>query len=352
MSLVVDIQKDFGSFHLNVSFESDQGVLGLLGASGCGKSMTLRCIAGIVKPDKGHIELNGRTLFDAKQRIDLPPQQRKVGFLFQNYALFPNLTVEQNILAGMCREKDKAAKQRRLKELVERFYLTGLERRRPGQLSGGQQQRVALARILAGDPEALLLDEPFSALDSYLRWQLELDLMDVLERFHKPVVLVTHSRDEVVRLCRNVCVLDRGRSEAPHSVQALFDAPATVAACLLSGCKNLSRAKAAPDGRVEALAWGVTLTCARPLPQNLTHVGVRAHFLRPVAEPGKNVIPCRVVRVIDNLFSNIVMLATPGGSEGQSLLRLELDKERWEALGHPRELLLRVEPHDLLLLTS
>ena len=147
-------------------------------------------------------------------------------------------------------------------------------------------------------------------------------------------------------------MLDQGRSDPPHSVQALFDAPATVAACLLSGCKNLSLAKPTPDGRVEALDWGVTLTCARPLPEGLTHVGVRAHFLRPVAEPGENVIPCRVVRVIDNLFSNIVMLATPGGSEGQSLLRLELDKERWEALGSPRELLLRVEPHDLLLLTS
>ena len=352
MSLLVDIEKDFGSFQLNVSFESPSGVLGLLGASGCGKSMTLRCIAGIVKPDRGRIVLQGRTLFDSERHIDLPPQQRRVGLLFQNYALFPNLTVEQNLLAGMCREKDRAAKQKRLTELLERFYLTGLERRRPAQLSGGQQQRVALGRILAGDPEVLLLDEPFSALDSYLRWQLELEMLEVLERFGKPVVLVTHSRDEVVRLCQTVCVLDQGRSSPPHSVQELFDAPKTVAACLLSGCKNLSWAKPSPDGGIEALDWGVTLTCDQPLPAGLSHVGVRAHFLRPVEAPGPNVIPCSVERVIDNLFSTIVMLSTPGGKQGHSLLRLEVDKEHWAALGNPKTLLLHIEPHDLLLLTS
>ena len=352
MSLLVTIRKDLGSFRLNVSFETQEGVLGLLGASGCGKSMTLRCIAGIVRPDEGRIVLNGRTLFDSRAHIDLPPQRRRVGFLFQHYALFPHMTAAQNILSGMDRRMDKAARQARLEELLERFRLTGLEGRRPGQLSGGQQQRVALARILSGDPELLLLDEPFSALDSYLRWQLELELMEVLERFGKPAVLVSHSRGEVFRLCRQVCVLDQGRSQDVADTQALFDAPSTVAACLLSGCKNLSRARALPGGRVEALDWGVVLECARPLPPGLSHVGIQTRKLRPAAAPGPNVVPCQVERVIDDPDARILMLSTPASQPGQGLLRLEWvgDPSTCPAPGAP--FWVALDPGDLLLLTS
>ncbi len=352
MSLLVDIRKDLGSFHLEVSFETEEGVLGLLGASGCGKSMTLRCIAGIVRPDAGRIVLGGRTLFDSARHINLPPQERRVGFLFQNYALFPHMTVAQNICSGMGRALDKAQRQERLAQLLERFYLSGLERRRPGQLSGGQQQRVALARILAGEPEILLLDEPFSALDNYLRWQLELEMLEVLEHFGKPAVLVSHNQGEVYRLCQQVCVLDQGRSQPEAEVHTLFQTPTTVAACLLSGCKNLSRARALPDGRVEALDWGVTLSAARPLPSALTHVGVRAHQLRPAGEDGENVIPCRVERVVDNRFSTIVMLSTPGGGRDRALLRMELEGEGGCALSRGAPTSVYLDPADLLLLTS
>ena len=147
MSLIVDIRKDLGSFRLDVKFEAESGVTCLLGASGCGKSMTLKCIAGIEKPDEGHIELDGRVLYDSEKKIDLPPQQRRVGYLFQNYALFPNMTVRQNILCGLCREKDRSEKERRLREMVNMLQLEGLENHKPHQLSGGQQQRVALARF-------------------------------------------------------------------------------------------------------------------------------------------------------------------------------------------------------------
>ena len=155
MSLKVDIRKDLGGFRLDVKFEAESGVTCLLGASGCGKSMTLKCIAGIDKPDDGRIELDGRVLYDSKEKIDLPPQQRRVGYLFQNYALFPNMTVRQNILCGLCREKDRAEKEKRLGEMVKMLQLEGLENHKPHQLSGGQQQRVALARILVSDPQLL-----------------------------------------------------------------------------------------------------------------------------------------------------------------------------------------------------
>ncbi len=164
MSLSVDIEKKLGAFHLRSKFEVPDETMALLGASGCGKSMTLKCIAGIVTPDRGRIVLGDRVLFDSEKKINLPPQQRKVGYLFQQYALFPNMSVEQNILCGI-RSGDKAEKRCVLAEKIRMFRLEGLEKKHPAQLSGGQQQRVALARILCSEPEAILLDEPFSALD-------------------------------------------------------------------------------------------------------------------------------------------------------------------------------------------
>ena len=350
MALSVEIRKDLGKFHLDVAFESDSGaVTGLLGASGCGKSLTLRCIAGIERPDAGRIVLDGEVLFDSARRIDLPPQKRQVGYLFQNYALFPNMTVEQNIAVGV---RDRAQRRETVRRLLSSFYLEGQEHKYPRQLSGGQQQRVALARILASQPRVLLLDEPFSALDSYLKWQVELELADLLERFGGPVLFVTHNRDEVHRLCRRVCVLDQGRSQVVTPVETLFQAPATLSACLLSGCKNVSRARALPDGRLEALDWGVALDAGQPLPAGLTHVGVRAHYIRPVDGPGPNRLLCRVERVVSEVFSTVVMLSTPGGDQGFARMRIELDKAAWAALGDPERLWLELPPSAILPLTS
>ena len=350
MALQVDIHKDFGKFRLDVAFESENNqVTGLLGASGCGKSLTLKCVAGIEKPDRGRIVLDGRVLFDSQQHINLPPQKRRVGYLFQNYALFPNMTVAQNIAVGV---RDKARRKETVARLISSLWLEGQEGKRPGQLSGGQQQRVALARILASQPEVLLLDEPFSALDSYLKWQVELELSDLLASFPGPVLFVTHNRDEVQRLCREVCVLDNGRSQPVLPVKELFEAPRTLSACLLSGCKNVSRARAAADGKVEALDWGVTLTPEGPVPEGLTHIGVRAHYIRPVEGPGPNRLPCQVERVVENVFSTVVMLSTPGGDQGFSRLRIELEKERWAPLAGKSPLWLELAPRDILLLTS
>jgi molybdate transport system ATP-binding protein len=350
MRLSVDIHKDFGPFRLDAAFEADSGsVTGLLGASGCGKSVTLRCIAGIETPDEGHIELDGEVLFDSAARINLSPQRRRVGYLFQSYALFPNMTVEQNIAAGV---RDRARRRETAERLIRAFYLEGNEHKYPRQLSGGQQQRVALARILANEPRVLLLDEPFSALDSYLKWQVELELMELLGQFEGPVLFVTHSRDEVRRLCRQVCVLDQGRAQPIQPVGELFAAPRTLSACLLSGCKNVSRARALPDGRVEALDWGVTLEASAPLPERLSHVGIRAHYIRPADGPGPNRLRCTVERVLDEMFSTVAMMTTPGGAAGFSRLRIELDKAAWAALDSPGALWVELPRESLLLLTG
>ena len=200
MALSVDIRKALGNFHLAVQFDAGDETLALLGASGCGKSVTLKCIAGILTPDEGHIELDGVTLYDSASRINLPPQRRQVGYLFQQYALFPNMTVRQNIAAAV---RDKARRQTEVAEKLRQFRLEAVADQKPGQLSGGQQQRCALARILASEPTAILLDEPFSALDSYLKYQLELELAETLSGFPGTVLWVSHDRGEVFRNCRS-----------------------------------------------------------------------------------------------------------------------------------------------------
>ena len=258
MALLVQIEKQFGAFRLSVNFRSDGGTLGILGASGCGKTVTLRCIAGLLRPDAGRIELNGRVLFDSEQRIDLPPQQRRVGCLFQQYALFPNMTVEQNIRAGVrggTRAEKKAVTDRALRS----FRLEDVKNQYPHTLSGGQQQRTALARILVGKPEALLLDEPFSALDEYLKAQLCAELSETLRTYRGDVLFVSHAKDEIERLCQSVCVLDDGASEPPCSTETLLHTPPSPAAARLAGYRNVTEAVPQGDG-LFCPAWGLALS--------------------------------------------------------------------------------------------
>lgn len=350
-TLSVDITKLLRNFILDVHFSIDRPdeIMALLGPSGCGKSMTLKCIAGIEHPDQGRIVLGGRTLYDSAAHVDLPPQQRRVGYLFQSYALFPNMTVLQNVLAGAS-GATKQERQERAQRQIHAMRLDGLERQRPSELSGGQQQRCAMARILASDPELILLDEPFSALDGYLRWQLELELSDVLRGFPGGAVYVSHNRDEVYRMCDTVCVLDRGRSDPKVEVHQLFARPASLAAALISGCKNVSRANALPDGTLDCTDWGVALRTTLPRPEGLTHVGIRAHYFqaRPGARAGQNCIACQVDRVIDSTFSTIVMARTPGGG----LLRYECQKDDWAVLGQPSQITLSIDPSQVMPLSS
>ncbi len=346
MSLSVDIRKDFGSFQLETAFEAGNETLALLGQSGCGKSMTLRAIAGVVTPDEGKIVLDGRVLFDSAAHVNLPPQQRHVGLLFQNYALFPNMTVEQNLLAALRSEKDRNRRRERLHEALERFYLTGLEHHRPSQLSGGQQQRVALARILISQPKLLMLDEPFSALDSHLRWQVEQEVSDLIATFGGTTLLVSHSRDEVYHLADRIAVYRNGRIDTVNEKWALFRDPVTYTGALLTGCKNLAPA-AVEQGTVSVPQWGMTLSA--PLPdRSVKWAGIRAQSLEPAEAPGKNVFPYEVVKTIEDTFS-YVLLIRKAGTEGEPL-QWELSKEAYRAL--PDTGLVRLPPEALLLLAD
>ena len=313
MSLEVEIEKRFAGFTLRAQFTAQDTATAILGASGCGKSMTLRCIAGIVKPDKGRIVLDGVPLFDSEKKIDLPPQKRGVGLLFQNYALFPNMTVEQNILCGLHAEPDRAKRRAACAEMIRALRLEGLEKRLPAALSGGQQQRVALARILAANPKILMLDEPFSALDSYLREQVEGEVGALLAAFQGPALLVTHNRDEAYRLCREMIVMDGGRVLRAGETKAVFADPRSCTAARLTGCKNILPCVKAGPRSVRLAGWEAELHLAAEVPEAVCAVGIRAHDFAPCAAGASNALPVRVVSSGENPFDWNLICTAPGG---------------------------------------
>jgi molybdate transport system ATP-binding protein len=325
MSLIVDIKKIFNDFSLEVAFEAENERMALLGASGSGKSMTLKCIAGIEKPSSGIIKLDGHLLFDSRKGIDLPPQKRRVGYLFQQYALFPNMTVEENIACGI-QHMARSKRQKAVTVMIDRMKLSGQEKKRPALLSGGQQQRVALARILINNPKLLMLDEPFSALDSHLRWQLELELIEALESYGGTSLLVSHKQDEVFRLSDSVCVLTDGYAEQKRPVKDLFEAPLTLSECLILGCKNISRARVINDYAVEAIDWGTTLTTCRKIYSDTSHIAVKEEDLVFSSNETQNTINCRIDHIIEDVSSSVVILSTLGGNNGSSRLRVRLPK--------------------------
>ena len=253
----INIQKTWGRFHLDMHVKSNSKRIGILGASGCGKSMTLKCIAGIETPDQGQIVLEERILYDNTQKINIKPQKRKIGYLFQNYALFPTMSVRKNIMAGLrCsqEEQEKIADQ-----MIEKFQLTGLGNRLPGELSGGQQQRVALARIMAYEPDAILLDEPFSALDEFLKDKLQQELMEMLEDYQGTVILVSHSRDEIYRFSEELVIIDKGKVVCAGKTEEIFAYPEWKEAARLTGCKNITKVIREDAHHLQVPAWEICL---------------------------------------------------------------------------------------------
>lgn len=307
-SLKVDIQMKLKEFDLNVDFEFKDGCLGILGPSGCGKSMTLKSVAGIVNPDSGIVSLTADEeiiYFDSDKKINLKPQKRNVGYLFQNYALFPNMTVEENVAIGLSKIHD----EERVSDMIKRFHLEGLEKRYPRQLSGGQQQRVALARILAYRPDVILLDEPFSAMDSFLKEQLRIELVKLLRDFDGLSILVTHDRDEVFQFCDELIILDEGTIIAKGKTHEIFENPKKVQVARLTGCKNISRVEIIDDYHLKSIDWGVTFEVSEKISQNITHMGIRAHDFHPVSESGINVLDTSDSSVLEKPFEWEITLA-------------------------------------------
>jgi molybdate transport system permease protein len=291
--LTVDIQKQLSDFKLAIAFDTAKEPLGILGRSGAGKSMLLRCLAGMETPTKGRIVLNGRVLFDSSQGVNVRSRDRHIGFLAQNYALFPHMTVAKNIAFGLPKSLSAQARWQHVERQLLTVKLAGTGDRYPHQLSGGQQQRVALARALASQPGALLLDEPFSALDTFLRSQLEQEMTEQLSHFQGVSLLVTHNLEEAYRVCQDLMVLDNGVAIAHAPKQSLFERPTSYAVAQLTGCQNISRAIAVSPTEIDAIDWGVHLHVKESLPDRLAHVGIRAHQLTFTDDHTLvNTVPC------------------------------------------------------------
>ena len=317
MSIFVDICKRFSDFTLNVQFETDGEPLGILGASGSGKSMTLKCVAGLIAPDEGYIKVGDQVVFDSAARINLPPQKRDVGYLFQSYALFPHMTLRRNIAIAACGTKEERG--RIADDLIKRYQLTGLEDRYPSHLSGGQQQRAAIARIFASSPRILLLDEPFSALDAFLRESMQMELTEITESYDGDVVLVTHNRDEVFRTCRRLVILHDGHVAAAGELKSVFNNPVNHVAAQVTGCKNISPIRRLAPRTLLATDWGVTLTADRDIEDHHTHVGIRAHDFS--AEAGENRFPIKIRKILAGPFEQTVLvdMAAAAGSAHASV---------------------------------
>lgn len=344
--LEVNILKDFGNFKLDVDFKSDVDVLGILGASGSGKSLTLKCIAGIIKPDSGRIVLNGRVLFDSDKKINLKPQERRIGFLFQDYALFPNMSVYENIKTGI-RDQNKDADDVVNKKLYE-MNLFGVKDNKPSEISGGEKQRAALARILVNDAELLLLDEPYSAIDGYLRWLIELEIRSMIEKYKIPTLFVSHDRDEVYRMCDSIVIMKNGLSEEMKKTKDLFKNPVTISAAELSGCKNFSSLEKLDKNLYFAKNWGINLKLLNY--KKCDAIGMRSHYIEIVDKKiDDNTYPLEIIKEIEELFGYCLIVREKGAS-GEGYLRIDLEKEKWTKLKSRDELFFRIDEEKLIYL--
>ena len=237
--IAIAVRKQLGEFSLDAVFASAGGTPVLYGESGSGKSVTLQAIAGLLRPDDGTIRIGERTVFDSAAGIDVPPHHRNLGYVVQQLALFPHLTAEENITYALTGATD-ADRRHRLDDLPALLSLEGLEHRLPRQLSGGQQQRLALARALARPVDALLLDEPFSALDESLRADLRAELLRIRSELTIPIVFVTHDLREAYLLADSVAVIDNGRVLQHGSKEDVFQRPASRRVAQLTGVRTSS----------------------------------------------------------------------------------------------------------------
>ncbi|XHX78683.1 MAG: molybdate ABC transporter permease subunit [Stenomitos frigidus ULC029] len=361
--LRVEIDKQLSNFQLDTAFTAQQENLGILGGSGSGKSMTLRCIAGVETPTSGRIVLNGRTLFDSSQHINLPSHQRNVSLVFQNYALFPHMTVAQNIAFGL-QHLPKALRRQRVSQLLTLIQMSEVDApagisfaaRYPHQLSGGQQQRVALARALATEPEVLLLDEPFSALDTHLRSQMERQLLETLSTYRGITLFVTHNLEEAYRICETLMVMSGGRAIAYDSKHQIFEHPKTVRVAQLTGCKNFSRAVVQGANSVAAIDWGITLQVLEAIPDRLSDVGIRAHQIRITTNPHHdNTYPCWLAATSETPHRMTLFLKfnAPSANPQDYHVQAEVLKEKWHTIkDQPFPWFVRLDADRLMLMVN
>ncbi len=351
MAIQIDIQKKLPEFELRIALSSARDHIGILGASGAGKSMLLRCIAGLVRPDAGRILIHGKTFFDSEKRVNLPPRERGVGFLFQNYALFPHLTIRENITFGL-EHLSESIQDKRASELMERFHLSEMSNRYPVQISGGQQQRVALARALAAQPAILLLDEPLSALDDHLRSHMLKEMQEFLKGFQGSTLYVTHSMEEAYRLCDRLAIVSAGKVEAFGQKQVLFEHPGSLEAARITGCKNIAPAVRVSERTLHVPGWGLSVETAEPIPESAGFVGIRANHIHLAADRDPmNCFPAWIADESEAPFRTTLYLKIGSEPKRADDFHLQWEVSREEAraiISHQQPVWIEFDPKHIL----
>ncbi len=337
IKLEVDIQKQLPDFLLDITFkiDSQQNTLGILGSSGAGKTTLLRCIAGLDTPDRGRIILNNRVLFDSAKEINLPPQERTVGLVFQDYALFSHLTVAENIAFGMSATHSALVIQEEINKQLEQVNLLSKSDRFSAQLSGGEQQRIALARALASNPAVTLLDEPFSALDTNLKARLIKLLHKRLTNYPGLTLYVTHNLAEAYYLCPQLLIIDRGTAIAFDQKQNIINHPPNLKTAQITGCNNFSRAKKTSPQTIKAVDWQCELQVEHPIPKNLSQIGIHAHAITFTKnESGVNIFPVWLAKYSEfpnKVIAYLKLHSTINNSEDYHL-EVEVTFSQWQQL--------------------
>ncbi len=320
--LVCKIKKNFKNFKLHVDFEMENERLGFLGASGSGKSLTLKAIGGLIKPDSGKIILNGRTLFDSENKINLRPQDRKVGYLFQDYALFPNFTVEENVRAGLRERRDITDK---LKEM----HIYHIKDKLPAYISGGERQRTALCRILVNKPDILLLDEPFSALDEFLKNSIETEVLNIIRKYELKTILVSHNKDEVYRMSDKIISISHGKSGDLKETRDFFENPTSLTEAKLIGINNFSDFEIEGD-EIFLKAWGIRLKTK--IKEKGGVCGLRSRdIILSDRSLNDDYIRIEDYRLVENIDSFLLILNQDDRKYDD--LRIEIDKKDYKKLG-------------------
>lgn len=329
MALVVDFEKKLSNFTLKAKFScANQEVLTILGASGSGKSMILKCIAGVEKPDQGKIILNDRVLFDSSNKINLTPQERRIGILFQNYALFPHMTVEQNILYSIRKNYSNDQKFKIAKEILNLMQLIKIKDQLASKISGGEMQRVALARILVNDADLMMLDEPFSAIDEYLKFSLELELRERIKNFAKPVLFVTHDRDQAYRIGDRIALIYEGKINKVATPKEIFVTPETVYNAKITGVKNIAPA-IYKDGKIYIENWQLSFAYDPLKAKDLKYVGIRMNDFKLASHLDDLAIGTKFIFKIDEVFANVFTYTVKLKTNAEPLF-WQVSKDLWD----------------------
>lgn len=332
MSISVSVKRKLETFELDVHFSSHEKIVGLLGASGAGKSMLLKTIAGLFEPESGKIVVDDVVYFDSSAGISLQPRQRKAGVVFQHYALFPHMTVAENIAFSLEPKKSKESMDK-VDRLLRDFHLEALKDYRPSKLSGGQQQRVALARALAMEPKVLLLDEPFSALDIHLKAQLIKEMKNALSDYSGHVVYVTHNMEEAFQLCGHVVVLDKGHMISSGLKEEIFLKPCNMQTARIIGMKNLASAKLVGPNLLMVPEWGIMLQYNEDVIATEGFVGIHAYHIKLNENClSENMFECTIVDLVINPNYHTLYLKFAGEPESIDDYHIQMDVPAEDAM--------------------